>query len=311
MDVPKDFLEPKLSREFQQGLTSVAWESCQEKLNKAFLKQRGLHQDELINFNSYLPEIIKLIKEHVRPEYLDSDDRLHRIDVLHAYFVRPYEEKVGMDNPERALMRAHYEAQVHGLVRYQILKKPDDFQDPEEDDDDEDGDNDDFFNPVFSSDKIDTNQGDNDEEDEEDDDDDDDVVDEAEEALSENEAEEEEDEEEEDEEEEDVDIPDEALEGHEGPKQDLTPSVKLSRHTGSSQRMKPAFFIQRKNRASYSEVVHSVKSHHHIMDIPVWLCSKLCWMSTPYRDRTLFDKPYLLGCNFMVNRNFKVCPYEE
>ena len=309
MDVIKDLLRPKLKPSEVKQQAKI-WETHQHTLIKAFLQNRGLHRDEKENFDSYLKEIIGLLREHVKLRYLDLEDQLHTIEVLEAHYVLPYEEKVGVDSPERALLRNHYECEVHGVVRYRILVKksqtetilypasPQLWEDEVHDKDvlsyTSQGDKPSRKSSIPRPDIVGEEIPEEDEEDEEED---------------EEEEEEEEEDENEDENEDAEPEPEEEgeEEEEEGKFDELTPSVGESRHTA----VKPAFFIQKDDYSQYSEIIHEAQDSHHIMNVPVWLRSRVCWLSTPFREPYLQGKPYLMGYNYLVNRNFKLCPYEE
>lgn len=94
-----------------------------ERLLQAFVAKHGIHQDELDNYNSHLPVIINLCKEHIKIE-VEHDGLLHRIVVLNCYFVLPWERKLGMDQIEQAMLRNNYTFQVRGDLCYHVLRVP-------------------------------------------------------------------------------------------------------------------------------------------------------------------------------------------
>jgi DNA-directed RNA polymerase beta subunit len=368
MNVVQDLLKSKFPSHTQFDLKQ--WDHIQHELVDAFIRKKGIHQDEMENYNSYLPEIINLLKEHLKLYYLDPYDQLHTIELLDAHYTLPYEEKIGVDSPERALLRAHYEAEIHGVIRYTIKvkvqnekdKKPTDSKDTQSPEwhEEEDGD-------TCSPDTIPETQGrtlykeslksektteqknlkkddapeedeEEEEEEEEDDNNNDDDEEEEEEEENDNEEEEEEQQEEEEEEEDDTKYDDEDEEETDldekskkskattdtgtasssvltkrknqssDPQTELIPVVESSRNTTQDQ---PAFFIQKENYSAYCITIHEAQDHHHLLNIPPLIHSKICWMSTPFRDPFLLSKPYLIGGNYLVNRHFKLCPSEE
>jgi len=231
------------------------WERCQLELIQACFRKGGMHQDELESYNSYLPEIIGLLKEHIQVKYVDSQQRLHCIDLVDAWFVRPYEQGTGIDSVESALLRSSYESEVHGVVRYQIRTK------------------------VANVDADASAMGAVD------------MVDDAAESSDE----------EAPPEEEDDDLFDD----------DLADEPELQSQTSRNTSTKPAFFIDKDNYSSFSVVEFESYDNHHIMNIPVFIRSDLCWMSSSLSEMYLYDRPYLTGCAYMVSRTFKLCPYEE
>lgn len=419
MDVLDALLKPKC---VGKNIDLNHWANVvQPEIVRAVLRKRGLHSDELENYNSYLPEIAKLVAEHVKPQYLDPFDQLHCIEILEPHFLLPYEPQVGIDNPERALMRNHYEGQMRGIARYTIrtraqpnakdnqvgwVENSGEFGDVQVDgnkrkmqsttemDMDEDAaaaasqdakphvsfsekdveietDNEDAANehePEVEAEaeaEEEEEEEDEDEEEEEEEENDDEGEEEEEEASeTESEAAEDEDEEneaddtedehnatgEEDDDdnnvdlarvpEEDVDDDDDGDESgseHKGRPvrhkkkkttastksgksaaaslDEFRPSVGKSRHTDegdpAAAPTTPAFFVQKEDFSAYSNIVYECKTEHHVLDIPVWLKSRLCWMSTPFVDPFMLSKSYLLGMSYLVSRNFKICPYEE
>lgn len=145
MDVLPQLLSPKFPAHTQFDLKR--WEGQIQVLVEAFIRKRGMHQDEQDNFNSYLPELLTMVKDHIKPFFIDEHGQLHMIEILEAHFVLPYEDKVGIDSPERALMRNHYEGQVRGIARYSIRRKPAHESNPRPDDDEEE-DEEQFEQPV-------------------------------------------------------------------------------------------------------------------------------------------------------------------
>lgn len=99
------------------------WENIQTQLLDFLLNKRGLHHDELEAYNSYLPEIVKLIEEHGKIDYVDKKDRLHKIRISDVRFLLPFEQKHGFDNPLRALLRDYYESDVYVSINYTVLVK--------------------------------------------------------------------------------------------------------------------------------------------------------------------------------------------
>jgi DNA-directed RNA polymerase beta subunit len=62
----------------------------------------------------------------------------------------------------------------------------------------------------------------------------------------------------------------------------------------------------------YTEILHEAWHHDfHLLDLPVLIRSQLCFMDTSYGNPLLYFKEFMRGGTFMVNRLFKVCPYEE
>jgi DNA-directed RNA polymerase beta subunit len=115
-----NFFQP---RSLPSGIVEENWKYIDERLLKAFVSRQGIHFHEYQNFDSFMPEILKLAKEHVKFDYLDEKDNLHTISVVDCYFVRPYENRFGLDNPEQALIRNNYEATVRSTVMYTIHRK--------------------------------------------------------------------------------------------------------------------------------------------------------------------------------------------
>lgn len=105
--------------------TEAQFHEVQKRLLHLFTTQQGIHTDEYNNFNAYIPEIILLVEEHIKSFYLDMHMCLHKLYVKDCFFVRPYEEKVGLDYPDRALIRSHYEVSLFGSLIYEVRKKPD------------------------------------------------------------------------------------------------------------------------------------------------------------------------------------------
>lgn len=282
MNVVEDLLQPKFPPR-KHGIDPKAWESCQTQLIDALLRRNGLHRDELNNYNAYVDQVILLVKQHLKLKYVDMFDQLHVVKVLHAHYVLPYESKVGIDTPERALMRNHYECQIHGVVRYTIYRQPNQV---EPDAEPTNPSRDKRLRTSPTGDVEDNDEEEEDEEEEEEDEDENVISSEDEDEASDEDA--------------------DSLSDEEG---ELIPEVKGSRHTEKAK--KPAFFIDMDQYKNYTEIVHQADECHHLMNLPPWIRSKLCWLSTPFRDPTLMPRPYLRGCNYMVSRNFKLCPYEE
>ena len=307
MDVVKDLLYQKFSDPTIKTFDVKAWDNQVQELINAFIRKRGIHQDEMDNFNSYLPEYITMLKEHVKPYYIDENDHLHQIEILEAHFNLPYEEKVGIDSAERALMRGSYESQIYGVVRYSIRKKPgqDEHKHQQQ-------------QQAASTAAAAANaSGDQQQDDSSSDEEEEEV-----EAEEEEEEEEEDETEEDDEEEEAEDIEEEDDDEHDDEEdengdegteeEEMKPTIGESRNIDlKDQTQRPAFFIQKEDFAMYSEVVHEALDRHFINDFPSWIKGKLCWMNNPLREPYLLTKPYFVGCNYLVSRTFKLCPYEE
>lgn len=306
MNVVTTLLAPKfeLGTKFDLG----NWDDKVHELIEAFIRQRGIHQDEQDNFNSYLPEFLSMLKEHLRPTFKDEHDQLHQIEILDGHFVLPYEDKVGIDSPERALLRNHYECQVRAVVRYSIRKRPD--APPIS------------ISPTTVHDEKKDDSSSSDEEEEDDNDDDDESEEEEEEAEEDQEDDEEDqpvdpddDGDEDDEKEKGDDEPEEETGEDEEKEDELAPDVGMSRNISlpgqEEHDQRPAFLIQKEDYSQYSELVSEVIDEHMCLEVGAWLRSKLCWMSTPYREPFLQTKPYLLGQTYLVSRTFKLCPYEE
>lgn len=332
MDIWSQLLSPKFPSDARFDVK--VWENQVHELVEAFIRKRGLHQDEQDNFNSYLPELLSMVKDHIKPFFIDELGQLHIIEILDAHFVLPYEEKVGIDSPERALLRNHYEGEVRGVARYSIRRKPADTKpdDNSEDEEEEAPPLSDIVDVVVAADNksSEAEEGDDDDEAEEDEEstseeeeDEDDEDEEEDDPLDldgdddedEEEEEDDDDEEEEEEEEDETEAEEKKLAQAAARQDELKPSVGLSRNTVShgdeDDDGRPAFLIQKEDFSKYSEVVSEVVDDHLCLEMPSWLRSKLCWMSTPYREPFLQTKPYLLGQNYLVSRTFKLCPYEE
>ena len=99
------------------------WLACQKKLLNAIVRQRGVHEDEFDNFDSYLEENLDMTKALTQITYVSSKDKLHVITFPYCYYVKPYERNVGIDNPETALLRGNYEGGIRIMVRYRRLRK--------------------------------------------------------------------------------------------------------------------------------------------------------------------------------------------
>lgn len=299
MNVVQNLLQPKFDIPSDEHTTlHKQWKQTQEKLLNAFLNQKGVHTDEINNYNSYLNEIVQLLKQHVQLNYIDSKDQRHYIRLENIQFVLPYEERVGIDNPETALLRNHYEAKVYATVLYSIYAKPfvdsdmdiedNAFYDQSSEEDDE------KHHDAFFS-----NEDDDEDDDDEEADDDD----------EENEYDEFNEEDEEDDDDNDDEEPQEEEEEEEDNKSNVLDKTEIQTDKVMSGK---AFFIQKKDYSEFSERVYHAQDRHHILNFPVWLQSDLCIMSTPMRLPSLYSKPYLKnGCTYIVNRNFKLCPYEE
>lgn len=237
---------------------SLDWDEYQTKLVDAFIGKRGIHRDEIENFNSYLPFILQLITEHVVVRYVDELDQLHYIFVSECHYELPYEEKHGFDDPERALLRNNYVSEIHGTVVYRILKKKTNTKTGPL--------------PVFINHPNDPHSSSDEEEDDEMEN----------ECVSDN----------------DDDLPES------GEDEDLCEDAHLPEE-------KPVFYIQKFDYSEYSEIIHDVKEKHHIMDMPIFLHSKLCALSSAFVDPKLLSKPYLVPGAFIVSKLLKIIPYEE
>lgn len=107
-------------------MDSETWFAKTKSLRDAVLDKFGTHQDEIENFNSYLPEILELCKAHIRLTHLNKKtDSLHRIFLENPRFIKPFESGYGLDNPERALLRGNYESNIRVDVVYVISRDPD------------------------------------------------------------------------------------------------------------------------------------------------------------------------------------------
>jgi DNA-directed RNA polymerase beta subunit len=280
MDVIEELLWQKPAPD---NLDQEKWNEIDDGLLDAFLNKLGIHTNETENFDKHLGEILNLLKEHVKLNYIDEQDNYHHLYLADCYFVRPYESKFGLDNPEQALLRNNYEGTVRGTVVYTIHRKkvvPDDVPSPmtdvpegceipvaedieveELDVDGAEGSEDDAEEGPESDDDF-TDEDDSDSSDEEDE-------------------------------------GDSKEHGSEKPKK----PVKTK---------KPVFFFHHNIYEEYTEQVHrSVKDNHLIMDIPVMVNSSLCIRSTPFAPPFLYSRPYLEVPSYCVSRTFKVCPHEE
>lgn len=119
-----DFLKkPDWTRDVTESIVHE-WDELGTQLRDAFLNKFGIHQDEFDNFNSYLPEIIKLVKEHVKIMYVDPvKDELHQIFVTECHFVKPYDRCYGLDDPEQSLLRGNYEGVIRATMMYTIHRQ--------------------------------------------------------------------------------------------------------------------------------------------------------------------------------------------
>ena len=120
MDVLQELL---VRKDVPDNLDLDKWPEIDAMMMNAFLTKNGIHTNEFANYDSYIPDIIKLIKEHIKISFVDEEDNLHRIRVSNCYFIKPYEQKFGIDNPEQALLRNHYEATIRGTIVYTIHTK--------------------------------------------------------------------------------------------------------------------------------------------------------------------------------------------
>lgn len=311
MNVIEDLLRPKFPADCKFDMKD--WEDKLHLLVEAFIRKRGMHQDELDNFNSYLPEILTMIKDHIKPFYIDEYNQLHQIEILEAHFVLPHEENVGIDSPERALLRNNYECKVRGVTRYSIRRVPNEEVIPEKLDEQKDENENDTENDKNGEDDDDEEEEEEEDLPEEPDSSDEEDEEKEEEEEDEEEEEKENEEEEEDDEEEEKDE-EEAENAAKRAKRttELKPTVGKSRHISlGDDNERPAFMIERQDFSKYTELVSEVLDTHMCLEMPVWIRSKLCWMSTPFREPFLQTKPYLLGQMYLVSRTFKLCPYEE
>jgi len=311
-----------LDQVLNKGLPTInekVWYKAQTKLKDAFLRDRGLTEDELSNYNSYLTEILLMVKEHYKPRYVDPTDQLHTVVVKDLYYVRPYRNKVGLDNPEASTLHGDYISEVRGTVIYQIKARTTPEMEEEQQEETKDG----FDTLVFQTEAMDMDLDmDTALEEEEDQEEASDYEEEQEQEQEGDEVEEESDMEEEDqkEESEDSDMGEEEdneeEEDDESKAPDDTvnnpPKKKRKKNPKKKKTQEVTFSFEEQNMDDYNIIIHeSVKHNHHVLDIPVWIRSALCFMSTPYADPKLFFKEFLRGSVFLVSRNFKVCPYEE
>jgi DNA-directed RNA polymerase beta subunit len=280
------------------------WEHFDTVLMDAFLQKNGIHRDSYVNFNSFLPEILNLIKTHVKLRFIDNCDRLHRINVISCNYVKPYENKYGIDDCEQALLRGSYEASIYGTVVYTIhMKKPSidskniNGQYDEMDQDVLDGNNNDNDGDDDDNDDDDGGGGDEGNDDDDDDDyeigsDDDDDNDDDDVTIVTD------DEEEEDDEEEDE-------------KTKEKKKTKNSNYMKNKQKNK-SFNFTRNNDKLYTELIHTAeKDNHLIMNMPVFVGSNICNMKGPFGKPSQYFASYLKVPSFIVNRNRKICPLEE
>ena len=275
MNVFKSMLH---SKPVPGNLDMQDWPEIDRRMMNAFITKNGIHTNEYDNYDSYLDDIIELVKEHVKITFLDDKDNLHHIHIPDCYFIKPYERQFGIDNPEQALLRNHYEATVRGTAVYTIHRKPDRPETVADDPSDM---------LDSSADEDEGDEGDGQEYVEEHDEGDDDDVDEDDE-IEEDDVEEDEDEEDED----DDDIGEKSASSKKSPK--------LS------------FSFHHDVHAEYTELIHrTVKDNHYIQDFPVLLWTRLCNMRGPYMIPSVYFKPYLQVPTYCVNRNFKLCPNEE
>jgi DNA-directed RNA polymerase subunit B' len=349
MDIISEFLVPK---ECPKGMNEKVWKNYQKSLIESIIQKRGIHRDEIENFNSYLPQILNLYKEHVKSFVIDENNHLHYLYSVDLHYNLPYEKSVGLDNPERALIRGNYECKVYGVIVYEIWKKDEsnpiknkafcnetkslssnntvktyqinylneintinnvdskhehnsednetlsneDEQDNEEEDDDDEEENvinEEEYNEIeeYEDDEYDLNDEEeddvNEEEEELDDDDDDD--------------------------EEEIDVEEEDEEKKSSHKSNSVKkkpaNIKEKKEKPSN--IKPAFFIEQDDYASYNTLVFRKSKHMFLFNIPVLIKSNNCIMSTPLRVPSLYSKNYFMPCSYMISRNFKICPYNE
>lgn len=290
----------ELLREKPDIVPHDVWEKIQATLLEGFLHRRGIHFDELDSYNSYLPQMLELIKEAGVVHYVDDEDVLHQLTLKDLQFIRPFEKGVGFDDPERAMLRQHYEAEVRGSVVYRRWEKSandmkvEDSAPLKEDQDDEG--NEEQKDP-------DDPEEEDEEDDEEEQKDPDDPEDDPEEEDNE------EDEGDEEEEQKDPDDPDEEDDEEESEQKEEVET----KGDPAPDATRPAFYYE--NEKDYSmydvEVYQMVKENHLILVIPVWGRSDLCHMATPVTPLRHFQHTYLMGYSYIVSRNFKLCPYEE
>jgi DNA-directed RNA polymerase beta subunit len=126
MDPYCDMLSPKPIPEKLKGRNGVKeWENRYKmKLFWMVFQSQGLLQDIIMDFDSALPNIIRMVEELMVSNNIDSSDRLHTIYHRNVYFVRPFESKHGLDDPNRALLRGDYNAECRGTRIYEIRVDP-------------------------------------------------------------------------------------------------------------------------------------------------------------------------------------------
>lgn len=115
-----------IEKKIDSFLNENDWKIYQSILQDVFLRKSNIHADEIVNYNSYLEEILKLVEMHVNIEYLDeSKDILHRIRVKDVKYYLPYKDGHGFESVEQCMMQDHYVSKIRATVVYTTSKKTD------------------------------------------------------------------------------------------------------------------------------------------------------------------------------------------
>ena len=285
-----DVLPEVLTSNVFDQITEKDWKPVRDKVLESLLAQHDMHEDECLNWNSYIGDMCNMIQDRF-VVYYENDEKnlLYTLKFANVHFVRPFEPGHGVDDPERAMNRGDYTSQARGVAHLTITRKiVQDMQDNEEYDD----------NISVSQDERvvedETNAEGFEEEEEE------------EETLenanpdSDNDSDHGEEEDEDDEDEED--------EEEEEKEEDEKSSKKKKKIEKA-----PDFTYSHDKYKDYTELVHETFSNDcHILDLPVPLRSELCHTSHRYVKPTIFSKKaYNIPGLYAVNRYYRIYPSEE
>lgn len=119
-----DVLPELIHSKFESSLTHNEWKAIGDKVLASLLSQHDMHEDERLNWDSYINEMCDMIQDRFVVYYeTDEKDMLYTLRFTNVHFVRPFESGHGVDDPERAMSRGDYTSQARGIAHLQISKK--------------------------------------------------------------------------------------------------------------------------------------------------------------------------------------------
>jgi DNA-directed RNA polymerase subunit B' len=88
-----------------------------KELLQLWIQKIGFQTDEAQNYDSGLESVLEMLKELLVVSEVHNGEK-HEIKLANCYFVRPYENGVGLDTPLKALLHGSYDALIKGDFLY-------------------------------------------------------------------------------------------------------------------------------------------------------------------------------------------------